>query len=456
MESLIRSKKACIKLISKTWDKDTNGLFDYYSKETSDYKSVLYGDVNIVRQGKEVKQGTTKEENEENTEQLFNIKRQGDNFIIENNIETDMEQNEQNITELNNKIFYVIHNRNKKMFLLNDDVFKLGRIKYVISEVSIYSGDTKYDLTIPNLPMVSNINKQNSKIRNPFNLVRVVKSLSDIGNISEEKILCKICYMEETDPENNPMVHLCKCKGSLNYTHFYCIKYWMKTKLQIKENEKKTVKNYFISKFNCEICKTPFPFKFKLNRNNNKIYELIDIERPNCNYLMLESLDQIKENNENHKFIHVIKLINEEDITIGRSNFADIKIHDISVSRIHAKLNFNFAQKSLEITDLKSKFGTLVLIKDKIELKCGESLIAQIGRTLFGVNVVKKEEEKINEINVNEEIDKINPNEKEPKTNKENNKEINSNKNLENKYQNEENQINNQNDNSNDNDMEIS
>ena len=456
----LKENKTCLKLISKTWAKDTNALFDYYSKETSNFKSSLYDDMNIIRQGQEVKQGTIKEENEENIEKLFSIKRQGENFFIENNVEINMDQSEKNIAKLNNKLFYVIHDRNKKMFLLNNDVLKLGRIKYIISEVSIYSGDKKYDLMIPNLDSVSNINKQNAKIGNPFNLVKEVKSLSDNEDYSGEKILCKICYSEEIDPENNPLVHLCKCKGGLNYAHFLCVKNWMQTQLQIKENFKKTVTNYYSPRFNCEICKTPLPFKFKLNKNNNKIFELIDIEKPNCNYIILESLEQIKENNENHKFIHVIKLINENDITIGRSNFADIKIHDISVSRMHAKLNFNFEQKCLQITDLKSKFGSLILIKDKIELKCGECLIAQVGRTLFGVNVVKKEEEKekINEIKVNEAKEKNNINEDEPKTNRENNNEINANDNLENKYQNGEKQIiqnNNQNDNDKNNDMEI-
>ena len=82
------------------------------------------------------------------------------------------------------------------------------------------------------------------------------------------------------------------------------------------------------------------------------------------------------------------------------------------MSRIHAKLNFNFENKSLEISDLNSKFGTLVLIKGQIELKSGERLITQVGRTLFGVNVLKKEEEKIKE-------EKNNSTYEEDKTNKE-------------------------------------
>ena len=451
-------EKICAKFICKTWDKDINGLFDYYSKETSNFKSTIYDGIELKRQGQEVKEGILIDEKEENTETLFNMKRQEEKFIIENNIETNMEQNEENINKINNKIYYVVHQKNKRYYLLKNDIIKLGRIKYLITEESIYSGDIKYELSFPDLDSTSNINRQNLNIGNPFNLVKEVKCLSDEENNSEEKILCKMCYTEDIDPVNNPMVHLCNCKGCLNYAHFNCIKLWMKTKLIIKENEKKTVTNYYIPQFNCEICKVPFPFKFRLKENKNKVYELIDIERPNCNYIILESLNQKKDNNENHKFIHVIKLINEEDITIGRANNADIKINDISVSRLHAKLNFNFDQKSLEIIDLKSKFGTLVLIKDKIELKSGECLIAQVGRTLFGTNIIKKEEEKIKDIKLEEKSLKIKSKDNEEgKTSEEMNNEINNN-NLENLNIVKEKQImenNIQNDDSNDNNMEI-
>ena len=440
----------CLHLIGRTWERDSSGLFDYSSKEITKYNSIIFNNTNIIREGKYIYQEIPESE-KENKEDLFCIKKQDEKYIIENNVEFNMEQNEENISKINNKLWYVIHNGNKKYFLTKNDIIKLGRIKFLIEEVSIYSGDTQYELSIPNISKISKINKQNSILGNPFNLIKEVNSFIDIvNNNSEEKTLCKICYTEEIDKENNPMVHLCKCKGGLNYAHFDCIKQWMKTKLQIKENEKKTVKSYYIPSFNCEICKTPYPYKFKL-LNKNKIYELIDIERPKCNYIILESLNQIKEKNENNKFIHVIKLINEEDITIGRNNMADIKINDISVSRIHAKIKFNFSQKSLEIKDLKSKFGTLVLIKDKVELKFSEGFFAQTGRTLLGIKVIKKEEAKINEDKY-----KNNINEEEAISDKEiNNNGINDN--IEDNLNKEKVMIenNNQNENSNDNNMEI-
>ena len=62
---------------------------------------------------------------------------------------------------------------------------------------------------------------------------------------------------------------------------------------------------------------------------------------------------------------------------------------------MHSKLNFNFDKKSLLIRDCDSKFGTLVLIKNKFELKERESLTIQIGRSLINAKVIKYNKKKI-------------------------------------------------------------
>ena len=151
----------------------------------------------------------------------------------------------------------------------------------------------------------------------------------------------------------------------------------------------KTVKTYYIPSFNCEIWKTPYPLRFRIN-NNDKIFNLIDIEKPiNTNYIILESLNQIKENC-NIKSIHIISLINNDDIFIGRGHDGDVRIKDISFSRYHAKLQFNIDDKTLLIRDLKSKFGTLLLIKTPFEIK--ESIQLQIGRTYIKASLVTYED----------------------------------------------------------------
>ena len=118
-------------------------------------------------------------------------------------------------------------------YLSKNDIIKLGRVKYILNEVNFISGEQKENLIIPSNK--NYINEINSKVGSPFDFVYEVKCLGDEikpEKDNEEKQLCKICYSDETD-DNNPMVHLCNCKGGLNYAHFDCIKQWMKTKLII-------------------------------------------------------------------------------------------------------------------------------------------------------------------------------------------------------------------------------
>ena len=382
---------------ANTWNKDTNGLFDYTSREIIFSKVPIQFSTAIKRENNMLK-SEQNETTKEKEELLFDISKNNKIYIFENKIEFNLEPTVENIDKYNNKLWFVINsipsikddikflNNNGDYYLIKGDIIKFGRVRFTLVEDSLYSGDKKFELLVPD--DASEINKSNSRCEKAvFNMIKVVQNLTEEKD-TEEKILCRICYLGEEDKELNPMVHLCKCKGGINYAHFYCIKHWMRTKLLILENLKRTVRTYYISKFNCEICKTPYPFRFKLPNQENKIYELIDIERPSCNYIILESLNQVKENN-NFKYINVIKIINEDDITIGRGIDADIKINDISVSRLHAKLKFNFEKKSLLIKDLKSKFGTLALIKNPLELKEKENITMQIGRTLLRAECIK-------------------------------------------------------------------
>ena len=67
----------------------------------------------------------------------------------------------------------------------------------------------------------------------------------------------------------------------------------------------------------------------------------MDIVRRINNYIIFESLGQVKENN-NNKYIHVISLVNNNYIIIDKDIDVDIKINVIFVSRSNNKLNFDF------------------------------------------------------------------------------------------------------------------
>lgn len=70
---------------------------------------------------------------------------------------------------------------------------------------------------------------------------------------------------------------------------------------------------------------------------------------------------------------------------MGRGHESDLRINDISVSRLHAMVKYKEGKFLLE--DNISKFGTLVLIKKRTPLVPGFNKAVQIGRTVVNFSV---------------------------------------------------------------------
>ena len=383
-----------LSLCTKTWSRDSHGLFDYESEQTRHLNAIITESIYIGRKKHEIitlKDSSNKLPEEE---LLFQVKHENPNkYLLESPVPVKIQPTQQNINDLSNKIWYilkndpnksnnskqVITNTNDDYYLCKNDVIKLGRVKYSLNEINIPSRENNIERAPPLTDITKyDIDDLNKNTEPVFDFIFQAKDSSEYTDIPNDERICKICYSEENDRENNPLVHLCNCNGGLRFSHFMCIKKWMETKLQIKENEKKTVKSYNIKSFNCELCKTPYPFKFKIS-GIEKPFELIDLQKPlGCDYIILESLNQMKENC-NIKSIHVIQL-NNDDLIIGRGHESDIRINDISVSRNHAKLKYDKDKGTILLRDLKSKFGTLVLIKKPLEIK-EKKIHIQIGRT---------------------------------------------------------------------------
>ena len=409
-----------LSLYTKTWVRDSHGLFDYESNQTKYLNAILAESICIGRKKHQITTLHNANELKEGEELLFNVRHPEPNlYILDNEVPVRVQPNQENINDLSNKIWYILKNdpfksnnsnqvvlnTNDDYYLCQNDVIKLGRVKYSLNEINIPSRNNNIDRA----PAINDIKKYdiddlNKNTEPVFDFIFQAKDSSEYNDIPDDERLCKICYSSENDRINNPLVHLCNCNGGLRFSHFMCIKRWMETKLQIKQNDKNTVRSYSIKSFNCEICKTPYPFKFKLN-GIEKHFELISLEKPlGCDYIVLESLNQVKDNC-NIKTIHVIQLNNDE-LIIGRGHESDIRVNDISVSRNHAKLKYSTEDGTLLIRDLKSKFGTLILIKKPLVIK-EKKIHLQIGRTYIeGWLMTMEEFEKLKKEKKNKALNK--------------------------------------------------
>ena len=215
--------------------------------------------------------------------------------------------------------------------------------------------------------------------KNPNN--KNVKNSNIFTKIEKKNATCRICYMEEEDPEN-PLIQPCICSGSMKYIHLLCLKHWISTRSceQIDKTEHCCV--YIIKEVECELCKTKFP---DIISYEGKLYPLLDFSNEYKDYLTLESLTLDKHKN---KFIYVVSLLNSTKLKVGRGHKSDILLSDISVTRIHCYMVVEKQKVFLE--DNNSKFGTLVLVQTPIiKILEGVPLNIQIGRSYVQCKIKK-------------------------------------------------------------------
>ncbi|KAH8739756.1 Ssm4 ring finger fused to a forkhead associated (FHA) domain [Cryptosporidium ryanae] len=259
---------------------------------------------------------------------------------------------------------------------------------------------------------------------------------------------CRICLSDDGDGFNglsepfNPLICPCDCKGSLEYVHLQCLRTWLESRieipsgwllhtgrssifeglnheqlvqssdisssahyLQIRDRIKKKLsfvlkkltsrlsvpKNpvntpacLHLKKFDCELCKVSFPMQLQVitAENSTVSIPLFRIPCPRFPYMVLVPI----EGEYSSKMGQIIVSFGESNIPvcIGRGHNSDIRLGEISVSRVHAQFQHCFFNDSYNICllDMKSKFGSLVELKRPMRLG-KEGLSIQIGKTLI-------------------------------------------------------------------------
>ena len=119
-----------LNLVAKSWEKDANGLFDYTNKNVKNSKESIQTSTCLTRKDNYIK-SKPNDNIQQNEEFLFNItKKEGNKYLIENNLDINMEPSEENISKINNKPWYVandcpisddhnkIKNKNKNYYFL--------------------------------------------------------------------------------------------------------------------------------------------------------------------------------------------------------------------------------------------------------------------------------------------------------------------------------------------------
>ena len=312
----------------------------------------------------------------QNSKSIFNIDIIKNNqYIINNNKCYEKTNEDENDNISKNETFPESGNKNKSIsgkgikneamnenINLNETMNESGNKNKSINE----SGNKSFINESGNKNSINESRNKNGTINESGNKNKYGKCWSCSGLFSDK---------------NNPLICLCNCH---DYIHYECLKMYLSSILTVSQNSKKTVTTYRCEKFNCDICLKPYHLKFRIPEFD-KIYELIDLNLPEeTDYIFLESLDYIKDNN-NIKILHIVRLIDEE-ITIGRQDYNDIIDNDISISRKHAILRCDKNNGNLFLEDTNGKFGTLVLVRGNIKIT-EEKTYFQSGKSYISMEV---------------------------------------------------------------------
>ena len=428
-------KNEKIELTIKTWGIDSTGIYNF-SSEKNKIKEVIFSkdDSGYIVRGNSCNNIINKNQNSQINELdediLFYVRKsfKTNEYEIVNIPRKKMKMDEHSIENLNNRLWYIVPSENELPDIVNDeeyilnenDIIKLGRKKYVIIKKNINSfKDEENKYINKNDYNISEVNKKYGSIfdldikssqykvtekeeeikpklekmemntketidmgynNNKINLLEETKNEDNDNEIEQ----CRICY-DNKSTKDNPKLRLCSCK---DYIHYECLKMYLSSKLDISENQKFTVKTFNCNKFNCDVCLHPYPLRFRIPEFN-RVYNLIDLTMPSeLNYIILESLDFVKDNH-NMKTVHLVQLVDDE-ITIGRFTSNDITDMDISVSRRHAVIKYDKNNGNLTIKNISEKFGTLILIKGNIKIK-NKEIDFQAGRSLIKAKIINGE-----------------------------------------------------------------
>ena len=372
--------------------------------------TTVYRDNNLIK--------ATREQVDEDKEILFKIR----SNIIENKdirfeyINNQAKLDENNVINKNSSWFLIkpskITSKMNKYKLNTGDIVKIGRISLRIRDIHFSSNNkgnniNKKDIIsnsengdfntkeVNTLKTEANANgtsrnyvskKVNYISQSRYKAIKHISLTKNlISKIEKKNKVCRICYIEEDDPENNPLLQPCLCSGSMKYIHLSCLKHWISTRSCEKIDTTTYCIVYIIKPVECELCKQKFP---DLIKHNDKMHHLLDFSNDFESYLTLESLTLDKYKN---KFIYTISLMNSnKKMKLGRGHDCDILLSDISVSRIHCYLLADGNNKNLFIIDNDSKFGTLILVQSPfIKIEEFLPLNIQIGRTYVQC-IVKK------------------------------------------------------------------
>lgn len=339
---------------SQTWTRESHGLFDYESKNlmilrnfSLEQSALFYRELNEVHTFK----GNFQElAAQEQSKVLALIEYSAQGFLLrEPSLELKDSSAEENWLVVNS-----LHS-GRGYRLAVGDIIRFGRAQMTVCEIQGLLSEVSGERIISASKLHEGVSERHGE-----------RGLA----LSAMEGSCRIC-LGGPECEEDPLVHLCKCSGSVGLLHLCCLQKWLRSKVEMKVTD--NLRTYTVGESYCELCKSRYPERISVSGAS---HDLLLLEKPQGKYVVFEL--KLKAN---IKDVLVFELGDVSAIRIGRSHDSDIRITDISVSRHHATIKVG--RNSLSLEDHNSKFGTLAKLQKPVALQLNSSFSVQTGRSVL-------------------------------------------------------------------------
>ena len=348
-----------LQLVAETWQRDSHELFDYESRSLLVHSFTLSAPTRVLRHGTDIVLASDEDPvGGYAQEYLARCVPFDGRYLLHPG---------------QKKLWYVV--RDLGTYVLQEgDVVKLGRFKLRVKQLNTSVSDQ---------PIRPDLHFDAS----------ACPSASGSGGASsyvarlcgEESKSCRICLLEGTGQDEDPLIEACMCRGSIQYVHLGCLRYWINGRLAISDSASYT---YLFTQRSCELCKAVYPAS--IQQLDGRHVPLVPLPETKAPYIVLENMmrtDPAAPTGPGAGTgVYVISLAGKKNLRLGRGHESDVRIADVSISRWHATVSFT-EDGNFVIEDHNSKFGTLVAMRKPklldLNANMQASLTLQSGRSVF-------------------------------------------------------------------------
>lgn len=339
-----------VKVVASTWARDSHDLFDFEASQLQTKYFTVPNSAKFVRSGTDVQMLTDTEHPPAGGEPMLRlVQREGCYWV-----------DKATPASSSKKLWVVVRDLATSGHKLSEgDVIKLGRFKFKVRQM---------------------VASETSMVQPELHLDDTAGSTCDIESDHENKLAkmsCRICLLEGSS-EDDPLIRPCQCKGSIEYVHLGCLRHWVKGRLNIADTPEGS---YFYRPLPCELCKTAYPAN--VSKGQEKM-PLVEVPKTMPPYIVLENMMRDSQQHSS-RGLHVVSLAETKLLKLGRGHESNVRIADVSISRLHATIRYQ--KGSFVLEDHNSKFGTLVAMKKPRPLDHGSAISIQVGRTVLSLSL---------------------------------------------------------------------